>query len=461
QHKPAVAVSKYLLNKILVARKLDMMEASKAQLRDNEAEMTTLLKNGEIFSEPIDRKGKRPLGKGNEQALTADKKFLSKVSANEIAQAPTFTDTVILSTLSPATTAPAASSSSPVAATTSPILNPTTTAPETTSSSAAATTASTLAPVTSAPEPFEAAEEIVNPIDEHERTELLDQIEQASHTVCEVKIDNICVACSFNGYQKSCVEALVEGKIKKSEIADIMAITGVFAPFLPTPRMVEAIGRGILNELVLPMILPDPAIDDTAVLKAVRLWINNKQEEASEALRGLNRQTRNMFETLLERLPVKQNRSISESTFVVNYVSPVFHGILNIDPRVYSIHFPNTCSEVQRQQGVKPDRPDITIKARNCEILYGEVTGLTHEHNTWKNNWDLYRLARFGKALLNDGFEVAPLVQVVYSNATYMRLTVRARGMYLLQEVESFVIPTTVSMIPALLATLPTLLVAQ
>jgi hypothetical protein len=93
--------------------------------------------------------------------------------------------------------------------------------------------------------------------------------------------------------------------------------------------------------------------------------------------------------------------------------------------------------------------------------MYGEVTGLGQEHNTWKNDWDLFRLARFGKAFLDDGFEVAPLVQVVFSNATYMRLTVGARGMYLLQEVGTFVIPTMVSMIPALFATLPTLLVAQ
>ncbi|KAG0354140.1 hypothetical protein BGZ54_001829, partial [Gamsiella multidivaricata] len=116
------------------------------------------------------------------------------------------------------------------------------------------------------------------------------------------------------------------------------------------------------------------------------LWINYRQEEASEALRELDRQTRNMIETLFERLPMKQDRSISESTFVVNYVSPVLHETLKLDPRIYSVHFPNTCSEVQKHQGLKPDRPDIVVKARNREILYGEVTGLSQEHNTWKNN---------------------------------------------------------------------------
>lgn len=48
QHKLAAAVSMYLLNQVLVTRKLDMMEASKAQLRDNETEMTQLLKKGEF-----------------------------------------------------------------------------------------------------------------------------------------------------------------------------------------------------------------------------------------------------------------------------------------------------------------------------------------------------------------------------------------------------------------------------
>ncbi|KAF9275926.1 hypothetical protein BGZ88_002052, partial [Linnemannia elongata] len=282
----------------------------------------------------------------------------------------------------------------------------------------------------------------ISVFDENERAELLANIDQASHAVCTWKIHDRCVACLFQEYQKKCVQALVEKKIKKSDIADII--------------MIETFKTNMLEELVEGTTFPEPLIDDAAVLRAVRLWINNERDEASEALRGLDRQLRNM----LEQLPMKQDRSISESTFVVNYVAPLLLATLKLDTR-FSIHFPNTSSEVQKHQGLKPDKPDIVVKVRGREVLYGEVTGLSQENYDWKNKWDLFRLARFGKAFLDDGYEVAPLLQMVYSNSTYMRLTVKARGVFFLQEVGSFVVPTTVSTIPAHLATLPTLFAAQ
>ncbi|KAG0318107.1 hypothetical protein BG000_004339, partial [Podila horticola] len=58
----------------------------------------------------------------------------------------------------------------------------------------------------------------ISVVDEIERTELLANIDQACHTW---KIDDCCVACIFQEYQKTCVQALVEKKIKKSEIADV------------------------------------------------------------------------------------------------------------------------------------------------------------------------------------------------------------------------------------------------
>ncbi|KAF8924617.1 hypothetical protein BGZ58_001615 [Dissophora ornata] len=297
-------------------------------------------------------------------------------------------------------------------------------------------------------------------VGESERAELLANIEQACHNECKWKINDCCVACLFQDYQKTCVQALVEGRIKKSEIADIMAIIGIFAPFLPTARMIKSFTRSMLELLVEGVTFPEPFLDDAAVLRAVRLWINNERDKASEALRGLDRKSRIMFETLFEQVPMKEDRSVSEETFVVNYVAPILHATLKSDSR-FSVHFPNTSSEVQKHQGLKPDRPDIVVKARGREVLYGEVTGLSQENAEWKNKWDLFRLARFGKAFLDDGNEVAPLLQVVYSNGTFMRLTVKVRGIFLLQEVGSFVVPTAVSMIPALLATLPTLFAAQ
>ena len=122
---------------------------------------------------------------------------------------------------------------------------------------------------------------------------------------------------------------------------------------------------------------------------------------------------------------------------------------------------PNTDSLVQKGQGIKPDRPDIAVKIRGCEVLFGEVTGPSQKHCDPKNKWDLFRLIRFGKAFLDAGNSFAPLIQVIYADGTYMRLSVRTRGMFLLEEVGVFMIPTTMITIPSLLVSLPTLLCAQ
>ncbi len=93
--------------------------------------------------------------------------------------------------------------------------------------------------------------------------------------------------------------------------------------------------------------------------------------------------------------------------------------------------------------------------------MLGEVTGPAQEINAAKNQWDKYRLARFGKALLDVGHAMAPLIQVVYSNAAYFGLSVKTRGPMLIEEIGTFVVPTTTATIPSLFATIPTLLVAK
>ncbi|KAG0353460.1 hypothetical protein BGX24_007271, partial [Mortierella sp. AD032] len=154
-----------------------------------------------------------------------------------------------------------------------------------------------------------------------ERTELLGSIEQARHSVCD----------------KACVLGFISKEVRKSEIADFMAITGVFAPFLPTARMTEHFGRNMLEQLVQSIAFPEPTVDDAAVLKAVRLRINGENDQACEALRTLDRKLRIMFETLLEQLPLKQDRSVSEETFIVSYISPVLQGTLKADTR-FTLH---------------------------------------------------------------------------------------------------------------------------
>ncbi|KAF9431831.1 hypothetical protein BGZ76_011640 [Entomortierella beljakovae] len=281
-------------------------------------------------------------------------------------------------------------------------------------------------------------------INEAEKAELLLHINNARHVDCDEWKEETCLACLFQRYQRECVQALHDDTIKRTEIADIMAITGVFAPFLPTTRMTEAFGINTLEQLIEPIALPDQTINEAAVTKAIRHCISKDLDESSLALGGLNRRMRIMFETLLERLPMRQDTSVSEETFIVNYLSPILHATLKTHEK-FSLHFPNTSSEVQKEQGLKPDRPDILLKIRGREVLFGEVTGLSQENNSWKNMWDLYRLSRYGKSFLDNCNDVAPLLQVIYTTGTYMRLKYKVRGVYLLEEVGQFTIPATIA----------------
>ncbi|KAI8595627.1 hypothetical protein EDD21DRAFT_390711 [Dissophora ornata] len=295
---------------------------------------------------------------------------------------------------------------------------------------------------------------------EEELLSLLERFEQVEHPVCEWKLegDDACIACRFQLYQKNCVQALQDDELCITDIADAMAIIGVFAPFLQTQRMRATFNKKILTQLAVPLPLPDPGIDDAAVLKAVRLRINNKFEDASKELWGIDRKLRLMFENLLESLPEKVDRSISEVTFTVNYVAPVLNSILKIDGKT-NVQYPNTDSHVQKDQGLKPDRPDIVVKSNGHEILYGEITGPCRANCRSKTDWDVFRLVRFGKSFLDSGNDTVPLLQVVHDSGTVMRLSLKQRGIYILERIGLFNVPCSVGTIPALLGTLPPLLV--
>ncbi|KAF9158872.1 hypothetical protein BGX21_000197 [Mortierella sp. AD011] len=67
------------------------------------------------------------------------------------------------------------------------------------------------------------------------------------------------------------------------------------------------------------------------------------------------------------------------------------------------------------------------------------------------------KLARFGKAFIIAGNDSVPLVQIIDSLGTYMRLYLKMRGVMVLDEVGTFVVPTHKAMVQSLVATLPTL----
>ncbi|KAK3830656.1 MAG: hypothetical protein J3R72DRAFT_425742 [Linnemannia gamsii] len=127
---------------------------------------------------------------------------------------------------------------------------------------------------------------------------LLANITKAQHPACTWKSGDTCIACLFQQYQREYVQALQDNGLRKANIADVMAIIGVFAPFLPTDRMRRTFEPSILGHLVKSPDLPDPGIDDAAVVKAVRLRMNNKHEEASEAIGKVERTIRLLFDNL-------------------------------------------------------------------------------------------------------------------------------------------------------------------
>ncbi|KAG0221949.1 hypothetical protein BGW41_006288 [Actinomortierella wolfii] len=296
-----------------------------------------------------------------------------------------------------------------------------------------------------------------------EREILLRIVEKASHKVCDWVVDGTCIACRFQEFQQACIKSLVNNEIRKTEVADAMAIIGVFAPSMSTRRMQEFFSKKLLLVLAKSTAeLPEMDFDDSAMMKAVRLYIKGDKDNAADVLYSLpkkDRKIRLMLETLLEYLPSKPAESISESTFVTKYVAPIIQAFMDND--ITTSDFPNTESTTQKRQGLRADRPDIRVMAFEKEVCWGEVTGPAQETNSAKNQWDIYRLARFGKSFLDEGHGMAPLIQIIYSNASYFRLSVKTRGLMLLEEVGTFVVPTTTATIPSLFATIPTLLIAK
>ncbi|KAF9996441.1 hypothetical protein BGZ80_007243, partial [Entomortierella chlamydospora] len=123
---------------------------------------------------------------------------------------------------------------------------------------------------------------------------------------------------------------------------------------------------------------------------------------------------RMLFEQLIVNLPRKEQEEQSEETLVANIVAPILRTFLNhVDDDIFT-HFPNTESNTQRKQGLKADKPDFKVVIGDKEASFGEVTGRTQRSNKAKNGWDIYRLVRFGKSVLDEGAPMVPLVQIIY-----------------------------------------------
>ncbi|KAG9067142.1 hypothetical protein KI688_011923 [Linnemannia hyalina] len=320
--------------------------------------------------------------------------------------------------------------------------------------SPATSSSSTSAPSTSYEESADPSES--EQLLDCDREELLRSVEESSRHLCDWKVDDACLACLFTNYRRSCINALVAREIIKTDIADLMAVIGVFAPTLPTTRMLEVFSQRQLEKALGPKPeLPEIDIDDAKIMKAVRLYLNDRGDEAEMPSMAGNKKLRIMLETLLEYLPLDEDRTISECTFTVKYVASIIQAYMDGDG--ITCDFPNTNSTTQKQQNLRADRPDIRAMLSGREVLWGEITGPTQTGNKAKNLWDTFKLVRFGKSFIADGNDHAPLVQVIGSHGTYMRVFIKVRGVMVLEQVGTFTVPTSKAMVPSLVATLPTL----
>ncbi|KAF9189412.1 hypothetical protein BGZ51_009645, partial [Haplosporangium sp. Z 767] len=298
-------------------------------------------------------------------------------------------------------------------------------------------------------------------LDLEEIDDLVASITSIKHKECNKWVlDGRCVPCMIDDYRESAIEALRARELRKTEPADIMILAGTFAPWSPTARMTKVFTKQCLKKLRDSLTKKVDAIDieDASILRSIRHRTNNEIEEAVEALNGIkDNRLRRLFQQMVEELPDREQGGISEETLIANHVSPILRAFAHDPALEIFAHFPNTDSHTQKKQGNKPDRPDFKVMIGVKEVSFGEVTGPTQRNDKKKNGWDLYRLSRFGTAVLNEGAPVVPLIQVIADVGTVYRHFVKARGIMVLAEVGVFSVPTATIHLGALLASLPTL----
>ncbi|KAG0078386.1 hypothetical protein BGZ90_005349 [Linnemannia elongata] len=186
--------------------------------------------------------------------------------------------------------------------------------------------------------------------------------------------------------------------------------------------------------------------------------MNNSPTLAIQELGALqDHRLRMLFEHLIMNLPRKEQDMQSEETLVVNNIAPILKTFVNHVEDDIHTHFPNTESTTQKKQGLKADRPDFKVLIGDKEASFGEVTGRCQRTDKAKNGWDMWRLVRFGKSVLDEGAPMVPLIQVIYDEGTIYRHFVKIRGVMVLAEVGVFTVPTHLNQIGSLQASLPVL----
>ncbi|KAG0351756.1 hypothetical protein BGZ54_003112 [Gamsiella multidivaricata] len=167
-------------------------------------------------------------------------------------------------------------------------------------------------------------------------------------------------------------------------------------------------------------------INDSCIQNAIRYKMNDDPSMAVQELGALqDYRLRMPFEQLIMNLPRKELEEQSEETLVANIVAPILSTFLNhVDDDIHT----------HLKQGFKADKPDFKVMIGNKETSFGEVTGHCQRGDKAKNDWDLWRLVRFGKSVLDEGAPMVSLVQIIYDEGTLYQHFVRIRGIMVLAE---------------------------
>ncbi|KAF9582769.1 hypothetical protein BGW38_010789, partial [Lunasporangiospora selenospora] len=299
-------------------------------------------------------------------------------------------------------------------------------------------------------------------VDDDEVDGLINSITSISHRECNswVVDGDQCVGCLIDRYQKDVIQRLRRRELKKTEPADTMILGGTFAPWHPTERMVKIFSHRRLKMIQesLRKDLDKLDINDSCIQQAIRYKMNGDTQLAVQELGTLqDYRLRMLFEQLITNLPRKELEVQAEETLVASNIAPILRTFVNhVDDDIHT-HFPSTESSTQKRQGLKADKPDFKVMIGDREVSFGEVTGRCQRSDKAKNGWDLWRLVRFGKSVLDEGAQMVPLVQIIYDEGTLYRHFVQIRGIMVLAEVGVFTVPTHLNSIGSFQASLPVL----
>ncbi|CEP13528.1 hypothetical protein [Parasitella parasitica] len=169
---------------------------------------------------------------------------------------------------------------------------------------------------------------------------------------------------------------------------------------------------------------------------------------------------------LLQSLPMDPtNTDISETTLITRYIVPLLPPLFDNDDLNIRLDF--TATELAEKCKRPPNFngcPDCIITRfphqtdDGINIGYGEVKKSSMASNHYLVNWDLVRLAFFGKNAIDDNHLGGNIsIHIVAPSIVFYLIKLQSDGIYTMTELLRMQFPMSVSEVPAYLTNLPRL----